>query len=612
MKSLLIYNDNLPFDFVNSFEDREKVFPARQLMMSEDFDMDNFIHDRLMMILGENTYDCIFLPYNLNNENYLEFTGLIVALHIRLTPSMNHQLCPIVFVGPEKPEQVAKYSEFGSILFTKGIFKTDRVTSDTREKIEEFLSKGPFVITKDDHNVFLSRIIIRAPANYSSHHSIANEWGIHRLFGMFKHEDSVEYHKLKENVEKLNVIKTLYFKYLEANGERQNINRKVQFSPIINGIQGKTIYYIDDEGNKGWNDLLCYIFKKSEAKFLFFNKFSKDIEKVTLLQIIKEAIDKNDFCDLYIVDLRLHDDDFDLEADPDSYTGLEVLKYLKRKNQGLQALIFTASNKSWNYKKAIGERASGYIIKESPEQYLNREGSRLLFVDFSREVKSAIEKSFLKIINNEIKEIKDNFSFIPKDSEDKEFKNNFIGVNGWLDQLIILLNLDAPQTLNQSLIICFQILENYCNLTQVGQFSNQEKHSIARVFTKANSLCEVFTSQDETLNTCIEPIFGKFSFQKEVSENTIVNVIYHDVPKVFINNSLNIRITTAIKYICIFKYRDNIDNEIIMKIVELWYLRSNLAAHDTGNINKKARIVRVDDILFLINVIYNLFSLKAS
>jgi len=86
-----------------------------------------------------------------------------------------------------------------------------------------------------------------------------------------------------------------------------------------------------------------------------------------------------------------------------------------------------------------------------------------------------------------------------------------------------------------------------------------------------------------------------------------VDVIYHNPPKGFLNNSYRIKISTSIKFICILKFRDNIDNDMIKKIIELWYLRNNLAAHDTGNINKNLRMVRKDDILFLIDVLFGIF-----
>ena len=57
------------------------------------------------------------------------------------------------------------------------------------------------------------------------------------------------------------------------------------------------------------------------------------------------------------------------------------------------------------------------------------------------------------------------------------------------------------------------------------------------------------------------------------------------------------------KMIAVLKFRFGLDNARLKKIIELRYLRSNLAAHDTGNVNTKIREIELDDVLFMVDLL---------
>ena len=76
-KALLIYNDNIPAQFVIDFE-REigatyKFQVGKQELLSTNFTIDAKIDDTLKNEIAHDKYDCIFIPYSLSDENYLEF-----------------------------------------------------------------------------------------------------------------------------------------------------------------------------------------------------------------------------------------------------------------------------------------------------------------------------------------------------------------------------------------------------------------------------------------------------------------------------------------------------------------------------------------------------------
>ena len=125
MRILLLHNNNIPFSFIsenwgdNIDLEIEIIKPS-----TDDNDYDVFVSQQLESIFSNNIFDLIILPYSFSEYNPIEYTGLIVAAHIRLTPGWNHSRKPILFVGSEETKQVAKLSEMGSMLFSPGICST--------------------------------------------------------------------------------------------------------------------------------------------------------------------------------------------------------------------------------------------------------------------------------------------------------------------------------------------------------------------------------------------------------------------------------------------------------------------------------------------------------
>jgi CheY-like chemotaxis protein len=130
---------------------------------------------------------------------------------------------------------------------------------------------------------------------------------------------------------------------------------------------------------------------------------SKKKIKELVIEKVKSEFDP----DVVLLDLRLHDSDF-IEDKPKKLTGIELLKSIKEINQGIQVIIFTASEKSLILEEALLYGALGYIKKEHPESYniSIEENIRNLI---SR-VSEGFERKFLKDIWNTRNNILDNLN----------------------------------------------------------------------------------------------------------------------------------------------------------------------------------------------------------
>ena len=456
MKALVIHNNNIPFFLRSSetFRIEDISFDTKYLNYGnqpQTKGFDNYVSDELSF-MKDKTYDIIILPFTLSETNYLEYTGIRISAHIRLTLSWKKLITPILFVGPDTCDDIIKLSPLGVIINSSHVFLTQSNSqNELIEEIRTIVNNNPGgdddeYLESKKYQKMLNSLYINPPANYDTHHSIANEWAMIRWLNMFDWKDN------EPEIENKSVFDSLYFKYLIAmvsnqDGRRQMFTKKWKRNnpiiPAIKGVEGKRVVYIDDDGNKGWNNLLKKIFEKSKAEFICY-PFNQEETKESLIENIKQFIDNNN-ADCYLIDLRLHDDDFH-EEDNKKMSGLIVAKYIKQINKGNQIVIFTASNKMWNYETSINNvGAIGYVIKESPEYNYNREESYQNFINFSQLIKKAINKSYLSKYVDLLEQCKK------------------MNPNSWnaLDSFIDLLLLDEVKTIKANVLNLNLFLETY-------------------------------------------------------------------------------------------------------------------------------------------------------
>ena len=138
MKSLLRFNKNiapqLAIDFKAKLGETYNFQVGKQELLNPSFTMDSKMDYILKNEIKNCRYNVIFIPYSLSDENYIEFSGLRLAYHIRLTPQFDNEQTPIVFFGYETLLEVSKLSKLAPILFSKGSFPTDKVSIETFDK----------------------------------------------------------------------------------------------------------------------------------------------------------------------------------------------------------------------------------------------------------------------------------------------------------------------------------------------------------------------------------------------------------------------------------------------------------------------------------------------
>lgn len=379
-----------PFN-ITSTKDWDLDFLGRDIT---DIDLDRLVRE---WFLNEQ-YDIIYIPLCFGSI-LSDFMGLRLAMHIRLTHTKN-DTTPIFIYGEARIEELTNHYCFDVLKLPKS-YLIDCSKHSFLESLKMHFNALP--------QKLINALDLKIPSNLADNHNVANKWAIFRWIKMIQWNDNVPPFLLDDNF-----LKSLYFKYLTSRfGKHDRFKKNDQkCSPLITGINDKNIVYIDDEYDNGWGYILKSILEdSSKACFHPFKKFDKGLSRNELVASIKIFIDKHD-ADCYIIDLRLHESDFENGS---RLTGHEIAEYIKSKNKGNQIVIFTASNKIWNLKQDMFETdlsgelkigAIDYILKESPDLNLSRQESKQIYNDFCKAIKHACKMSYLKELFNKQNQLK--------------------------------------------------------------------------------------------------------------------------------------------------------------------------------------------------------------
>lgn len=429
MKVLVLHNNNLPSFLLLDSKTKDIYIKSISVALPETDipDFDTFISKIMIDGNGANLkkerYDIIILPFN-TTENNIEYTGLRILAHLRLTREWNCLSTPVLFLGPDTTDEVNQFCELGSLLYSFNVFKsTKNKQEDVLELLRRINEETSTIENVEDtpaYRDFLKRMkSLSAPANYVTHHSIANEWAIMRWNDM-----------MTNPVELPDVTFTtmLYYKYLRAlYGDSQKMKKWLKnqglsnLEKIENIERGKKLVLIDDEWNKGWADILAKIAKSSGFEFKNC-KIKKEWDRETLVNNVNSFVDNND-ADCYLLDLRLHDSDFDeayLKKNELRLSGYEILDHIKLNNEANPVIVFSASNKLWNFKNTVWdykdenslkekEGALGYVLKETPESSLKARESYNIYCDFVNAIRLSFKLSKWKEVVKKQKDLKNIF-----------------------------------------------------------------------------------------------------------------------------------------------------------------------------------------------------------
>lgn len=508
MKALLIYNDNISQQLVTDFSNaggKTVLFKVgSQTMVNPNFSFDSEVTATLNKI-EKTEFDAVFIPFSLSDENYIEFLGLQFAYHIRLTQSFNNTRTPIVFFGNETPDTVCKITTMGSILFTPGIYCTTRANVlDFEKQIMHILENKPKITDEEYKNIFLERIQIRPPSNYATHHSITNEWSILRWAKTLATSDN-ESIANDDDIATIEakISSSLYFKFLSAKFPIKE-NNLIDVKKLKLNNSGRVLY-IDDEAAKGWTELFCYLFHdKCELK-----EFDGDLgyafkgrDKQEIIDLSFEKV-KEFKPDIVILDLRLHDDDFEGCA-PDEISGVQILKKIKEHNKGIQVIIFSATNKIWNLLELQKVGADGFILKESPELSIDPDFTKQSIENLCKTVDECLKMKFLIELN------KINFTI----------ENHLVTIsNSSLDKgLMALSKIKLKNEIKLQLDIIYDCLKNTRDIDKKENYLNLSFISIYKIIELINDYFIENNKKNYVLKSSKYPI-QEFNPSSKIFEN---------------------------------------------------------------------------------------------
>ncbi len=607
----MIHNDNINFKLIESFENPFFFGVSKQALLRKGFNFDEHIHNELIECFEDGIqYDLIVIPASLSIENYIEFTGLRIAHHIRLTPEFKHIKTPILILSEENPSQIAKISSFANIFFTKGIFHTSTQVPDKLSfEINELKESGLKLLSESDYNSFLDKIKIDPPPNYDNRHSVANEYAMYSWSKAIGLEN--------EKIEK-ELGSRLYFKYLDCVIQNNHIGPLDISALKIEVKEEVRILLIDDEAEKGWGQFYDKLFGNGielivpENDEIDYNAGSKEI-KDDVIKLIKSKKPH-----LVLLDLRLSDTD---TGKTSGLTGIEIIKELEKKdeiNKGIRIIITSASNKIWNYLDA-GIRNShlldGVILKSNDRIFDKHPVNTIIDI-----VKTSIPKAiFLKEVYSLIETIKNLSSGLDESFLDK--------IPTYLDIAFKLVNdsYTQPKYMNYAYLQAYQVLELFLhsnnilvqNEDETYVFNNKRK-IIARKLIKGGlindqnafdvriiALQNILREEQDTekKKTLQESIDKYEKWKRNENEEFNNNYFYFEPLRCKINDKLveysfdvnriqksakgQIFVTSSAKLAVVLAYRYGAVKQKIKDYNEyIRQIRNKKATHDDGSIQE--------------------------
>ena len=375
---------------------------------------------------------------------------LAFAMVIRLSilDIKSAALSPILFISRATQDILTGY-KYSPIILTGCIaFDLPENASDALEVMEP--------LSPSEYKTRFLDVIKIIPNATEGRHSLANQWGADVLSRIVVGNETNN-----ELIKKARL--SLYFRYVRAlslgTNDIENVIQGVESpSAPINlkkiDAAGKKILLIDDEADKGWDDVLRQMLPNSVFKTIQEQVPNYD----NLSEEAKKAIESGLF-DLIFLDLRMNGVAEEDTLRPNDFSGMKILNSIKKQNKGNQVIMFTASNKAWNMKALLDAGADGYYIKESPEYAFPTTYSISNANEFVKTINRCLKRGYLKDVAGEIKQFKKNETSFKYD--EKLFSN-------------ISIQLDVAYSLISSAITQQQFAFAYISLEQVFEIISDE------------------------------------------------------------------------------------------------------------------------------------------
>lgn len=438
---------------------KDEIYPVfdkeknETFFLEEKYDLqitDEYLHDKVIEWFSETEYANLFIPLCFG-PTLSDYNGLRFAFHIRCTVTPN-QLKPIFIYSFVDPVYLYRHELF-DILKTKGIYLIPY-------KKKAFRTAFNYKYTKLNAELLaqeIAKIHLDPPKDYEDSHSVANEWAIYKWATLIQALDS--------NIERVinRVEHRLYFKFLQTCFSSRVSNPLKQEDLKIMFSGTPKILYVDDEANKGWYEIFCTLLvdHNNIADFYYL-----DIEFHSLAQeeIISKALRKisDSQIDIVILDFRLHPNDFTTNKSQE-ITGYKLLKQIKAKNPGIQVIVFSATNKIWNFQSLQELGVDGFIIKESPFNSADKDFTSEIIRSFTNHLSETIDRIFLKQFFQDCYEIEKNLNHC--DAVDKTEFDDFVKDLKNHIRIIIAagknINSRSSSTLDIVFVNCYNFLEKF-------------------------------------------------------------------------------------------------------------------------------------------------------
>lgn len=406
--------------------------------------------------LDDVKYDNIFVPLCFG-PTLSDFNGLRFATHIRCSDTINRASNVFIygFVGigdilDQECFNILKTKNVKLIGFQKSQFQ--KVGNEHKEKLSD-----------DDLPIEIKKLQLNIPKDFEDNHSINNEWALYKWIWALPSTFYDKTEKVLNNVEN-----RLYFKYLKTiypvgydTVHEEELNLK--------SVKGR-ILLIDNDYEKGWKVLFDYIVNSCNG--LQFDTLEIDyrassrnkIIDCAYNKVINERTDEINY-DVVILDFRLHPLD-NSETDINRISGMQVLKKLKDFNPGIQVIIFSATNKIWNFQAIKEAGADGFILKEGFENSPDINFTNRSIISMIKNLDDSLEMIFLqefysklKILKKELiprKNFKKSSNPLPKEFVDEVLKWSEMTIN-------VLITGLSEINKTSAFIMMFSVLENLSN-----------------------------------------------------------------------------------------------------------------------------------------------------
>jgi CheY-like chemotaxis protein len=407
--------------------------------------------------IKNNDYDIIYIKDSLS-DNYMEFQGLLLAHHIRLSPELKEKrYLPIVIISPLDGMLINKLTSLSRILFTKNVFLNNLPNSYSPLDENNFKKE------------FIDKIVVDKPTDKSSNHDISNQWSIYQ-WAKFLDIQSEAIDKNENQIKD-----SLYFKYLIAKNNIKIGNKEVPTKKILKKSIGlkkikivkNSILYIDDEWDKGWGDIFDkYFSKKDNINFSIFKENFKDKNFNDIETKVIEYIKK---IDIVLLDIRLLKDDHNKKQKIEELSGIKLLQKIKNINKGIQVIMLTASGKSETLDKLNNLDIVGYIKKTSPKD--NNINPKEKFEKLQKLIDIGIDKKYLK----DIFDIQQEILNIKNLSNEIKFEINII---------FDILNSKLQNNIKFAIITIFKVFELI--IKNYGNSEQSTYHNIKKILKNLN------------------------------------------------------------------------------------------------------------------------------